>query len=265
MTTPKASDFKTEDICGAVYYDPIQDFEEQSYVLRRDFRHSINELLKKHQWVGRLNIEIEELEADKPSDTKRSKLVIKFDDPKIELRVTHENINFFFDLVQESEQARRFLEELLKLVVEGLKLNELQKIGVKFRQIFRLKMNCKNYDILSNTLLPGLTEQDGRYSFLGKGIDFRRADFSWIFYRDNENLVTYVELKSPANDKNTTIWLTCDTQTRDDDVLELGKVGNLMAFFSYYEEMFNNLLEQLFSGDVLDTTRHEMMRDEWFN
>lgn len=284
MNSLSFSDLKIEDISGAIFYDSI-DLKDKAPTLQKVLRELSADLRKDYGWVNS-RTEMKDLldpstlaesrsgesvklaaalaGARDRSTTEFWRLTTKCDNPQFKLEVGPEAAHFLFDRVEKPTESRKALEKILKAVIKGLQLVDLQKFGAKFRHIFRLKPNAKNYDLLNDTLLPGLTKNaDGHYSFLGEDHDFRRADLSFVYYRANGELITQVELEAPGNEDNTTLWLAVDTQTAG-EIQQKSIVNDLSSYFDYYETLVSTLLAKTLTKDVLDTSRGEMMSHRWF-
>ncbi len=275
-------------IKGGVFLDRLSHLDEKTPQLVRELRKLAETFRKDGGWRSPLSVERgSALESDKlkeladqgpeaaallaalasareKSAKESPQITLRGDDPKFIFRVAADGIEFQFDDVQDRASTRKTLEQCLKTSLDTLELPEIKKFGMNFRTIFRLRQGQTNFGLLGDTLLPGLAEPKGVYKSFGKDIDIRRADLAWVFYRKDGELITHVELEAPGNDRNTTIWLNVDTQTAG-EILNSEELQDLQDYFQYHEEVVTAFLKDVFAGDSLDTTRRDMMTDQWFH
>ncbi len=281
------SDFRIEDIKGALAYDELLDLDEKAPEVVSKLRRLVVDYRKKYSWRGPVSADYEDaLSASRLQDLLAQggdaariaallssqkehlkgdyrRIVMKCETPGFQIVISRESIQWIFDKWQTPLVAKEVLEQVLALVVSTLDVADVTSFGIQFRHVFRLKAPGMNVQLFGKTLLPGMDAQSGIFSAFGDDIDWRRSDLAWVFYRRNGELLSRIQLESPGNDNNSTVWLTVDTQTTEQSV-DIKELSNLQYHFCYYEKIVTALLCDVLAGDVLDATRREMMVDDWF-
>ena len=228
------ADLKIEDIKGAMTFDPLKDFGGKSGDLEKALRSLCADLRTKYPMLGPIVIEtgpvldeeaLKALVMNSPEAakiaaqlaTRRSSgpesIRINSDRPRFRFAVDAEKAHFLFDQVEDIDCTRSVLEGYLKCITATLSLLNIRQLGMKFTHIFRLRPGFKNYTVLNDTLLRGITGSGQPYGSFGVDRDYRRADISWVFYRNKGEFITEVQFEAPGNEENETLWLMVDAQT----------------------------------------------------